>query len=190
MTSTKSIELHPNRGGVRRTVRLVLQPMTLADVDDVVELEKLCFPEDPWPAETYRHELANELGSVYLVVRVGHDDSRSAPPVVANGGCHLTGGEAYITTIATHPEWRRCKIGEWLLLHLARAARKAGAKTVKLEVRESNAAALGLYRKHGFAVTGRVEGYYADEAVLELALFKLDDSAVWRRLGGALHDPE
>ena len=54
------------------------------------------------------------------------------------------------------------------------AARRAGAKLAKLEVRESNTPALRLYRKHGFVVLGRHERYYGDEAALVLGLSSLD----------------
>jgi ribosomal protein S18 acetylase RimI-like enzyme len=188
----KNIKRFPDCGhGKGHAVMLELELMNLADVESVAELEKLCFPEDPWPPEVYRDELADEHETVYLVVRVANDASvRTPPTLVANGGFHLEGDAAYITTIATHPWWRRCKIGEWLLLHLLRAARRMGARTVTLHVRARNVAAVEFYRKHGFAVAGRVKRYYGNEAALVLTLPDLDGSEVSRRLAEPLQDPE
>ena len=44
---------------------------------------------------------------------------------------------------------------------IARWEKFAGA-ALRLEVRESNAAARALYTKHGFRETGRRRGYYRD----------------------------
>jgi ribosomal-protein-alanine N-acetyltransferase len=43
-----------------------------------------------------------------------------------------------------------------------RSAKEEGAVTSFLEVRESNEAALEMYRKFGFVESGRREGYYKD----------------------------
>jgi ribosomal-protein-alanine N-acetyltransferase len=192
MILSKNIKRFPDRGhGKGQTVMLELELMNLPDVESVAELEKLCFPEDPWPPEVYRNELADAHEAMYLVVRVANDASVRPPPaLVANGGFQLEGDVAYITTIATHPRWRRCKIGEWLLLHLLRAARTMGARTVMLHVRARNVAAVEFYRKHGFAVAGQVKRYYGNEAALVLTLPDLDGSEVSRRLAEPLQDPE
>ena len=102
----------------------------------------------------------------------------------------MHGDRAQVTTIATDPAWRRHSIAEWLLLHLLRAVHCVGATTVTLEVRESNVAALDLYRKHGFVVVDRVAQYYGDEGASVLELFDLDDPHVWRRLQAGLEDVE
>jgi ribosomal-protein-alanine N-acetyltransferase len=48
-------------------------------------------------------------------------------------------------------------------------AAKAGATTIRLEVRASNAAALALYQRYGFSTTGLRRAYYSvpvEDAVL------------------------
>lgn len=69
--------------------------------------------------------------------------------------------EAEILTIAVDNDWQRCGIGAKLVDGVKRAAARAGAKSLFLEVAASNAAALGLYAKCGFAETGRRKDYYA-----------------------------
>ena len=54
-------------------------------------------------------------------------------------------------------------MGQRLLLAVLRRAAELGCVTAELEVRASNLAALGLYRKHGFVQVGRRRNYYQQE---------------------------
>lgn len=158
-------------------------PMTPDDVPRVMELEPLCF-SSPWSAATYYHELRSRHAS-YWVVRPGpHLAEDSVPPLLGYAGLWLLGEEAHVTTIATHPEWRRRHLGEWLLLRLIGVARKAGARLVTLEVRVRNAPAIALYTKLNFQEVGLRKGYYHDtgEDARLFTLFGLDRPEVWRRL--------
>jgi ribosomal-protein-alanine N-acetyltransferase len=69
--------------------------------------------------------------------------------------------EAEILTLAMAPEARGQGHGRPLLLHHLDELARAGVRTVHLEVEESNAPALALYRRLGFRIVGRREGYYA-----------------------------
>lgn len=83
-------------------------------------------------------------------------------PVVGYGGLWLMVDEAHISTIASHPDWRRRGIGELLLLAMIDSAAEIGANIVTLEVRVTNVPAQALYTKYGFEVVGRRKGYYSD----------------------------
>ena len=62
------------------------------------------------------------------------------------------------------------------------AAAREGATRATLEVRASNAAALGLYRSFGFAVRGRRPNYYTNPVEDALIL--------WREAGpGSVETP-
>lgn len=59
----------------------VLEPMTQDDVDEVSQVERLCFT-NPWPISAYRRELRNPEQNYYLVLRydpaadhIEHDES-------------------------------------------------------------------------------------------------------------------
>jgi ribosomal-protein-alanine N-acetyltransferase len=145
--------------------------MTLADVPVVGALEPRCFPA-PWSAQTYRNELLHNQYSAYFVLRPAGDGK--LPSVLAYGGYWLMGDEAHIVTLATHPDFRRQGLGEQLLLGLVDRARRAGARSVTLEVRVSNKAAQALYAKWGFVVVGQRRGYYQDngeDAILMTRFF-------------------
>ena len=167
------------RAGVVR-----LRRMTAADVEQVLRLEQLCFPEEPWDAAAYVQELRAGRGSLYWVLDAAPSGRPELPPLLGNAGLRLAGRTAHITTIAIHPDWRRRHLGEWLLLHLLGVARAAGARRVLLEVRAANAAAQALYRKLGFVRIARLGHYYAGEdgTADVLALNHLDSPGVWRRL--------
>lgn len=85
-------------------------------------------------------------------------------------------GEGELLHIATKPEYRGKGYGFTLLCAVLDAMRGVGTETVFLEVRESNAPAIGLYEKCGFAYCGRRKRYYRDpveDAVLMACQLRL-----------------
>jgi ribosomal-protein-alanine N-acetyltransferase len=58
------------------------------------------------------------------------------------------------------PSYRRRGIAQQLLCRIEAILGARGVKEVRLEVREDNLAALGLYQKFGFKKVGKLEGYY------------------------------
>ena len=170
-------------------MRYVVSRMTLADIPRVVEIERLAYTST-WPASSYRRELQDNPLAHYIVVRDTHmsaevagdspSDSgrrpfplsllpgRSAPmaPEISNivgyAGLWLMVDEAHVTTIATHPRYRRRGLGELLLSSLITIAYDIGARQVTLEARVSNAIAQNLYRKYGFREAGIRRRYYSD----------------------------
>ena len=155
---------------------LAVEPMRLADVADVLEIERLSF-SSPWPAYAFEQELTANRLAHYLVARL---DGR----VVAFGGIWLMVDEAHITTFGVHPDHRRQGIGRRLLLRLAELAIALGSARMTLEVRVSNTPAQDLYRSFGFRVVGRRIAYYSDdgEDALVMTTPELADPVVQARL--------
>lgn len=137
------------------TARVVVEPMTIADVPDVHEIERLSFAV-PWPAHAFEQELRGNRLARYLVGRAGDR-------VVGFAGTWLMVDDSHITTFGVHPDWRRQGIGRQLLLNLAELSVTIGARRMTLEVRPSNEAAQALYRAFGFEVVGRRPRYYTDD---------------------------
>jgi ribosomal-protein-alanine N-acetyltransferase len=164
--------------------QLQATPMLVDDVPYVDQLERVCFSA-PWPASTYRYELQHNRLADYWVIRPAAGAGEpTLPPILAYGGYWLMGEEAHIVTLATHPDWRRHGLAEWLLLEMLALARRKDAQTVTLEVRAHNQAAQHLYQKLGFVEVGVRKRYYRDngEDARLFTLFHLDDSAVWQAL--------
>lgn len=151
----------------------VIEPMTLADLDSIMEIERVAFPT-PWSARAYRYEITQNEQSIMLVVRpMAHSRSllarlrdRFEParprPLLGYAGLWLLLDEAHICTIAVHPERRREGLGELLLLALLDQGMEGDARQATLEVRVSNLAAQGLYHKYGFEIVSVRKGYYSD----------------------------
>ncbi len=99
------------RGGVvvaRPPLRLRIEPMQIDDLPAVHAIERASF-DAPWPPDAYRNELETNRLAKYLVARVGDE-------IAAFGGMWLMVDEGHIITFAVHPDWRRQRIGERLLL--------------------------------------------------------------------------
>lgn len=160
--------------------------MTPQDIPAIMDIEMESFAV-PWSARAYDYEIHhNEMAHYYAVRlpapgvsvvtqerpsrwrrlfgRADHEKSNGGEltGLIAYGGFWLMVDEAHISTVATHPQWRRRGIGELLLLAMIDAATEIGARWMTLEARVSSVAAQALYRKYGFDVTGTRRNYYSD----------------------------
>lgn len=78
--------------------------------------------------------------------------------------------ELHLLDMASHPAHRRQGHARALLGELLSYARREHKRLLLLEVRQSNEAAISLYRGAGFETTGVRRGYYSDtgEDALEM----------------------
>ena len=128
--------------------------MELGDIAAVLEIERLSF-QSAWPPNAFTNELRDNKLAYYVVGRL---DGR----IVAYGGIWVILEDSHLTTIAVHPDVRRQRLGEEILVHLLDIAIDRGASWITLEVRETNDSAQRLYRKYGFTVVSTRRGYYSD----------------------------
>jgi ribosomal-protein-alanine acetyltransferase len=85
---------------------------------------------------------------------------------------HMVAGVVELESIAVSAGARRTGVGTNLVAALQAWAREGGANAMELEVRASNAEAIGFYRELGFQEAGRRNRYYSDpveDAVLMTA---------------------
>lgn len=136
-------------------------------LEDLVRLETLCFPEDPWPASLL--SLALEGGGV-LALGLCRDGR-----LWASALGRVAADEAELHSIAVHPAQRRAGCGSRLLAAFLEEARVRQARVVWLEVRLSNEAAIRLYKGRGFRAIGRRPRYYADGEDALLLRLDLED---------------
>ena len=80
--------------------------------------------------------------------------------------------EVHLLDLAVDESARRRGVGRELVEALLGYARETEARLVLLEVRRSNAAAIGLYRSTGFTENGVRRAYYSDngEDALEMSI--------------------
>jgi len=139
---------------------VTLRPATAADIPLLMELERECPTAAHWSEEQYA-ELFRTGGSERLVVGVpatltGKDETGLLGFLVAR---HVA-PDWELENIVVAPAARRKGVGQRLLGALLAKALETGSQVLFLEVRESNAAARGLYEKAGFKPTGRRKSYY------------------------------
>lgn len=132
--------------------------MQKSDVPGIMEIEKVSFGRHHWSAESFEHEIQNDIGHYFSVIDLDKNK------VVGYGGFWLILDEAHITTIAVCEEYRKNKIGEAILQAMVEKGYQKEVKWFTLEVRVSNIAAQKLYEKYGFQSLGVRKNYYQDNS--------------------------
>ncbi|MBQ1169795.1 MAG: ribosomal protein S18-alanine N-acetyltransferase [Oscillospiraceae bacterium] len=130
---------------------MILETMNAAHVAQIAALEKICF-SDPWSERSIASELDNKL-AFWLVATDGET-------VAGYIGSQTVMEETDMMNVAVHPDFRRQGIAEALVSGLVEHLKAMGSHCLTLEVRASNAPAIALYEKLGFAEIGRRKNYY------------------------------
>ena len=130
---------------------MILETMNAAHVAQIAALEKICF-SDPWSERSIASELDNKL-AFWLVATEGET-------VAGYIGSQTVMEESDMMNVAVHPDFRRQGIAEALVSGLVEHLKAMGSHCLTLEVRASNAPAIALYEKLGFAEIGRRKNYY------------------------------
>ncbi len=151
--------------------RLLIRSAGPADLESVAAIELACFASDPWPQQSFESFL-DRPGVDFLVA----EDPRREAGVAGYAVLIRVGDEAELLNLAVAGDSRRDGIGRALLDKVLALAAGQGVRTVYLEVRESNAAARGLYQAYGFVEVGNRRGYYQrpveSALILQLVLAK------------------
>jgi ribosomal-protein-alanine N-acetyltransferase len=132
------------------------------DADAVLAIAAQAPEAANWSKESYL-KFASDHGSLALVLEV---DGQLGGFLLGR----LTADQAELLNLAVISAHRRQGAGTALLAKVLEEWHSRGAKTVYLEVRESNTGAIAFYEKHGFAKSGLRKGYYRapDEAALTM----------------------
>ncbi len=125
------------------------RPMVEADLEQVLALE-LKAHSHPWTQGIFKDSLAAGYNCWVLC---------EGERILGYGVVQIVVGEAELMNITVDPKLQGRGLGKHLLLHLIAVA-KTGADTLFLEVRPSNAAAIGLYNALGFNEVGLRRNYY------------------------------
>ena len=128
-------------------------PLGASDVDELIELEKLCFAYS-WTRDQFLMGL--ERG-VFTILGV-----RNNGILVGYIAFSLIEDEMEILNLAVHPDFRKRHIGTKLLDRGFEICRKKGIAKSFLDVKESNVAAIDMYEKFGYTQIGIRKKYYPD----------------------------
>jgi ribosomal-protein-alanine N-acetyltransferase len=131
--------------------RLIYEPMQESDLDEVVAVEQEVYPY-PWS----RANFSDSLTQGYHAWVLRAQDR-------ALMGYFLVMGivdEAHLLNVAVALPWQGKGVGRLLVNQAVALSRGLGMASILLEVRPSNARALEIYQRYGFAEIGRRKGYY------------------------------
>jgi len=132
---------------------MILRDMTEADLDGVLCIEREVHAH-PWTLGNF----SDALRSKYLCKVYESDEGMLGYAVLM-----LAVDEAELLDIAIGAQHQRQGWGRNLLEEMMALARRHDMRRMVLEVRASNAAAIGLYRRVGFADIGLRRDYYPAE---------------------------
>ena len=130
---------------------LHIRRLTYADLPQILVIERRAFPT-PWSLATFVLELSKSMDVCLAATR--------GDALVGYLICSRYDTVWHIMNVAVDPAHRRVGIATALLAGLIE--RLAVNARYTLEVRESNAAAIALYERHGFRAAGRRRRYYQD----------------------------
>lgn len=128
------------------------------DLPTVLEIEKRAY-DYPWSLSGFENSL--DRGLNYLFCK---ENSETL------GYCCILPvlDEAHLLNLCISPDYQRQGIAKQAMLKLLELLKESDFKIVFLEVRESNIAALKLYKKLGFTEDGIRKDYYRSQAWCEV----------------------
>ena len=133
---------------------MIVRKWKYADILRISELEKECFPDEPWSFQMLASSFESETFHGVLAEDGGE--------IVGYGGITVTFDTADIANVAVTEAFRRSGVGSAVLEELLKIAKQGGAKKIFLEVRVSNATAMALYLKYGFKGVYARTRYYSN----------------------------
>jgi len=139
----------------QRSKDYALEPLTAADSDAVSALHREDFVR-PWTGGEFAALLEQDTVFGFAAKEVGNPRAGIVGFVLAR----LAAGEGEILTVAVARSHRRQGIGWQLMDAVLRQLHGDRAEALFLEVDETNAPAIALYRRLGFRQVGRRANYY------------------------------
>ena len=138
-----------------------------------MELEQRCFSH-PWTLRAFRLAMAHTERGRLVVLRGPFEAGDPERGIAAYAAFEVVLDEMHIHTLAVHPLERSRGLGRRLLASILDLGVRRGAGLALLEVRQSNWAALALYRSFGFQSVAVRRGYYEHPREDALLLEKRD----------------
>jgi ribosomal-protein-alanine N-acetyltransferase len=165
---------------------LEIKQIAAEHLNSAVELDRLCFG-GLWTIEGYRRELDSPNSDLLGLwawetadcVSGQHGAGTHHPPplqatqtLIGLGCLWAILEEAHITILAIDPRFQGRGLGQALLWALLKSACDRQLERATLEVRDSNLAAVSLYKKFGFKEAGRRKRYYEDTGEDALVMWR------------------
>lgn len=131
-------------------IRHEIRPMREADVPAALLVDQASY-EFPWTAGNFIDSI--HAGYHCWVYEAGGQ-------AIGHAVLMSVFDEAHLLNLAISPNWQRQGLGAALLQYVQQQARALAIKTIYLEVRPSNTAAVRLYDRNGFEGFAIRKDYY------------------------------
>ena len=149
---------------------LNIVPLSEEHIDEIVKIETECF-SNPWSEKSFRGFLENPAAVCYTATenKESQESQENKTEVAGYLFSYHIIDEIQILNVAVEKSRRNSKIATKLFDVIFDYAKNNKVTEFTLEVRQSNLAAIGLYKKLGFKIDGVRKNYYAkpkEDAVL------------------------
>jgi len=132
-------------------MEILIQDLRPEDISAVLTIEKASFTT-PWSEILFM----NEIFKPRSLPKAGMIGEKLVGYICAN---YLL-EEGHILNVTVHSDFRKQGIASRLVQYMIKLLRKEGCRTIFLEVRISNEAALRMYQKAGFIEIAKRKAYY------------------------------
>jgi len=137
---------------------MTISAMTKNDIETVFAMEQASFL-NPWSKSAFLNELSQTYSYNFVLK---HENAIENFQVVAYLCLRKIVDEIHILKIAVKKEKQRKGLAAKFLPHCLELVSRHQDMTAVLEVRQSNKAGIGLYKKIGFHIIGHRPNYYLD----------------------------
>ena len=137
---------------------IIIEDANIRLLGELYEIEKQCFKEEAFSKQQISY-LLEDYNAVSLLARI---DREIVGFIIGRVNLIWNRPEGHIITIDVASNYRRKGIAHKLMSETEAVFKTQGAKECKLEVREDNIAALGLYMKLGYKKTSLLKHYYGE----------------------------
>ncbi|HWY86047.1 MAG TPA: GNAT family acetyltransferase [Gemmataceae bacterium] len=131
--------------------QLVIRSFTEADEDQVIQLWRDVFPDNP-PWNMPKADIARKLAVQRELFLVGDLNLRAIATVMAG----FDGHRGWVHLVAVHPNYRRRGFGRAMMIEAEKKLREIGCTKINLQVRATNQEVVAFYETLGYAVEERV----------------------------------
>ncbi len=132
--------------------QVVVRKATAGDLGNLLEIERLCFADDPWTAEMFLCELEEPTAGLFIASIKGE--------TAGFAEVRFDGEQLYLGNIGVRPNYRGKGIATKLLTEIFTDYVKKGAQNCFLHVRTGNENAIALYKSLGFTAVREIKDYY------------------------------
>jgi len=137
---------------------ITIEDASIRHLDELFSIETECFKKEAFT----RQQIARLLTDYSCIGIIAKENSQVVGFCIASIYYERSSMVGHILTIDVLPAFRRKDIGARLLQEIEGLLRNKSAKSMCLEVREDNAAAMALYQKMGYSRIGKLRNYYGN----------------------------